>query len=371
MKICTITCHHAINHGAMLQAYALAEHLKNDGNDVEIIDYLPDYLEPRPLFYQSSKFKKNGLGWLYAIVKFKGNYALYKRRRVFEKFFYKYLTITKKHYRCVEELKETPPVADVYIAGSDQIWNTEFRNGMDSAFYLDFGDKRIRRISYAASFATNNIAQEKVDFVKKELSNFDSISVRESSAVLLSKKLGYEAFLVVDPVFLLKREAWDNLLESDKHSLPQIELSQKYLLVYDFMDDECIWAIAKRLSDLKGWKIYSIFKNRLADQLFYYYGPTTFVHLIKHAQCVVSNSFHGTAFSIIYQKDFFVINREDGLNIRMYDLLNHYGIGDRLINTSATDDVLGSHINYKIVNDTVCSDVARSNKWLKNKFYKI
>ena len=360
MKLLTITCHHVYNHGALLQAYALVEFLKGEGHDVSIIDYRPPYLDEHfKLWRSNARYNRMGLGWAYVLAKLPRRILALKRKRAFDVFFDRYMTVTNNVYRSVDDLRANPPQADLYIAGSDQIWNTTFCNGTDPSFYLDFGAPQ-RKISYAASFATGKLKKGTEDFVTEKLRNFDAISVREKSAVSLLKTLGYDGIQVVDPVFLLELDDWAKL-EKD------IELDCDYILTYDFeLHDSEIGKIAKRLARLYNCKIFSIgpFKMRYADKSFVDYAPNTFLTLIKHAKFVISNSFHATAFSIIYKKDFFVVNRKDGLNNRMHDLLTHYNLSKRLIDSDARQEQLTKPIDYSVLAKQLSEDISASKSFL-------
>lgn len=342
----------------MLQAYALAKYLQTLGHEVQIIDYLPNYLQGVKLFRGDPRYNQLGLGWLYVLAKMPTRLRTKWRERTFHQFFEDCLPVTQ-HYETFEELRNHAPKADCYIAGSDQIWNTTFRNGTDPAFYLDFGKQEVLRISYAASFATDSLVEGTEDFVKEKLANFNSISVRESSALKLLRSLGYEGVQVVDPVFLLKSEEWNEIANEDGSN-------EDYILVYDFMNDSSIRSIATRLAKNYTCKIFCIGPTRLsyADRNFWKEGPRSFVALVKNARCVVSNSFHGSAFALIYQKDFFVVNRKDGLNTRMRDLLTHYLIAERQISSNVNDDVLFSSIKYAAIQNIIQQDIEKSKEWL-------
>lgn len=156
MKIATITCHNVYNYGASLQAYALQRYLSQEGHDVEIIDYKPYYLNSRynwrhiPAESRLYPYKDYvGTQCIYFLLKNRKIYKTIGRKRKFDDFRQKFLTLTDNTYTSAEELRATPPQADLYIAGSDQIWNTACENGKDAAFYLDFGSDDTRRISYA------------------------------------------------------------------------------------------------------------------------------------------------------------------------------------------------------------------------------
>ena len=370
MVIRTITCHHAFNQGAMLQAYALATYLKSLGHDVKVIDYSPYYMPgvvavdfnwvPKRYDYWGSRF-------LYRLAKLRSNRLEQRRRNALESFFNRYIPVTPIRYASIEELKESPPEADLYIAGSDQIWNTTFHNGTDPAFYLDFGAPK-RKISYAASFATTSLKDGSEDFVTGMLRNFDAISVREKSGLVLLRSLGYEGQLVVDPVFLLDRNNWDSFELSDQ--IPQ----ERYILVYDFdYKGSLMGRLAQRLAKLHQCRIYSVspFERKYADRSFVGIGPDMFVTLIKHADCILSNSFHGSAFALIYGKDLFVVNRGDGLNIRMKDLLGHLGINHRLIDQGALNGILAQSIDYDQVTSILSRDIVQSRVFLSKQIEQV
>lgn len=363
MIIRTITCHHAFNHGAMLQAYALLAYLQSLGHDATVIDYRPDYMPRLQMNFDwvPPKYDFWFIRQLYRRVKLPFLQQEQERRHALEKFFKKHIKITDTEYNAIEELRQNPPVADLYIAGSDQIWNTSFRNGQDSAFYLDFGIPK-RRISYAASFATPQLAAGCEDFVKQKLSRFDAISVRETSGKKILETLGYEGVVVVDPVFLLLREQWDTMGTSDCEQ-------ERYILTYDFeRGGNPIAQVAMRLAKRGECKIYSVspYRRQYAHRNFVNVGPDKFVSLVKHAQCVVSNSFHGSAFAIIYGKNFLVVNRKDGLNVRMQDLLARYGLSHRLITPDAQDRLLMQDIYYAPVYERLEQDIEFSKSFLQN-----
>ena len=192
MKIATITCHDVYNYGASLQAYALQHYLESIGHNCQIIDYKPDYLSNHYNLRSvaNPRFDKPMLRQLYLMAKLPGRIGSLSRKRRFDRFTSDYLHLTTTRYASSDQIAANCPKADVYIAGSDQIWNTFFQNGHDKAFYLDFAKGKGRLVSYAASFATEKIFNDADDFVRSELKNFDAVSVRESSALTLLEALG-------------------------------------------------------------------------------------------------------------------------------------------------------------------------------------
>ena len=316
MRISTITCQNTDNHGARLQAYALARHLRDHGNEVEIIDYRPPYMDPtyRVFYWPGRNIKEWGRFFYYL-----PNRVLMRRRHgSFVSFANQYLPLSRRVYHSVDDLRSNPPEADLYLAGSDQIWNTSFKNGTDPAYYLDFGSATIRRESYAASFATEDIQPSAIPFLKANLGRFDKITVREKSGLRILEELGFQGEQVDDPVFLLSAEEWAALCDGTGND-------KRYVLVYDFFSDSGLRKKAKEVARQKKLPIYAICPRYqwYASKNFMTAGPRTFLSLIKNASCLITNSFHGIAFSLIFDTPFVFVERPDGLNERMRDLLSH------------------------------------------------
>lgn len=362
MVIKTITCHDCYNFGASLQAYALQTHLESIGHEVEIINYKPDYLSGHFNMWTVSNpiFDKPLIKQLYLLAKLPGRLRSLSRKKVFDEFTAKYLHLTRR-YNSYEELKIDAPNADVYIAGSDQIWNTLFNNGRDAAFYLDFGKPEIKRISYAASFATPDVAPEYRKFVQHELKNFDHISIREKISLPLLDSLGRtDGVSVCDPVFLLSREHWERMINESSYVTPK----EIYILLYLSDRGKNIETIAKKIREVTEWKIYAVgaITASYADKIFTNASPLDFIGLIRDAQIVVSNSFHATAFSLIMQTKFCVVNRIESINERMKSMLEDLGIAERLI--SNYSETILDDIDWSKLNSIKESITDYSKKWI-------
>lgn len=350
MKICTITSHWVYNYGASLQAFALQKYLESEGNAVEIINYRPEYTKRR---YNLLAFPTSGIKW--KIVKYfppailllwpyvilhSGMLRTWKRKNAFDEFTQAYLSLTSKEYSSLDELRKSSPEADIYIAGSDQIWNANMNNGKDPAYFLDFGKPATKRCSYAASVAMEELSEEQAVFFKDKLSKFDRISIREKSSIDLLEKIGIINIThVLDPVFLLEKGYWMDISEKAKQYSC---IEERYLLLYDFLgnDPEMI-KFAKKIAKERKIKIVSLVDFRghsFADYNIRDAGPLEFLSLIRNAEVVVSSSFHATAFSIIFEKDFYVFQiklKYVKNNSRMIDLLKQFNLENRLNPTSA------------------------------------
>ena len=359
MKIKTITCHDVYNVGASLQAYALVTYLGSLGYEAEIIDYKPNYLSNHyPLWgLNNPAYDKPVLRELYNLAKLPGRIkARYsKRKKSFDAFTRDYLLKTEQRYTSNDDLKQNPPEADVFFAGSDQIWNCFFHNGKDPTFYLDFAPAGSVKASYAASFATEDVAEEWKPQVRQWLSGLDYLSVRESSGVEIIERLGIPgAVQVLDPVFLLSREAWSAIEQKPEHMEP-------YVLLYDFDRNPEMVRFAQKLAAEHGWKVYSILPCEKCDRCFSQEGPRMFVGLVHHAEFVVSNSFHATAFSLIFQKQFVVFNRQEHINTRMRDILALVGADLRLM-TNVDENL--DEIDYNCVGEKLACAIQQSKKYI-------
>ena len=363
MKIKTITCHDVYNHGASLQAFALQYYLESCGHDVEIIDYKPPYLSGH---YKLSAvcnpiYDKPIIKQAYLLAKLPGRIRSLKRKKAFDRFTHKYLKLTCR-YNCYQELVTCPPESDVYIAGSDQIWNTQFQNGRDPAFYLAFAPKDKLRLSYAASFSTTDIHPDYRSFVVEMLGNINRISIRERTALPLLASLGRpDGVAVCDPVFLLSRKQW-NLLSSnvEKNVSP-------YLLIYDTEGSAKLKSIAVKIANILHLPIYNIGISSGTSakmKLFPFAGPLEFLQLIQGASYVVSNSFHATAFSLIFEKDFCVVERSESINERMYSLLNYCGLSNRI--ADGFNQLLVESVNYDEIRTRVREMVESGISFLKH-----
>lgn len=345
MKIKTITCQHVYNYGASLQAYALQHYIESLGHEVEIIDFNPWFHCDR---YNPFYMPKNATGKAAQIIKVlpfmryiwypykslkNGMFKTWGRKVAFDEFEQKYYHLTSFKYFSSKELQKNPPQADVYVAGSDQIWNTFCENGKEPGYYLDFGYKATKRISYAASLATSSIKEGYEEFVKSQLQKFDAISVREKTGAKLLKDLGInDVSVVLDPVFLLNKEDWRTL--SKEGNLYGLKPGS-YLLIYDFLGNDPQMAFfAKEYAQKYSLVIVSIndFNVRnYADININNAGPLEFLALIDNAACIVANSFHATAFSVIMEKEFYTFDLKGHNNSsRMQNLLSKLFLSDRM-----------------------------------------
>ncbi|MDU1891703.1 MAG: polysaccharide pyruvyl transferase family protein [Dysgonomonas sp.] len=360
MKIKTITCHEVYNYGATLQEYALLYYLQTLGHESQAIHYKPYYLDNHFNLWTISnpKYKRFPLKYLYLLTRLPGRLNILKKKKAFDKFSDQYINTDSTLYRTNKELKENLPEADAYICGSDQIWNTLFSNGKDAAFYLDFVPDNKLKLSYAASFATDEIADEIKPFVYEKARRLNAISVRETSAVSILGGLGLKAKQVLDPVFLIPNTHWLETFVSP--------ISEKFIFVYDFESNPLIEKLAKSIALEKGYKIYTVNMNiTYADKNLWHSAPDMFLSLAYHAEHIFTNSFHALAFSLIFEKQVCVINRSEEINTRMRDLLDLVGLNQYLIKDENDFNLL-SPIQYEIINPILEKYITESKSFLQN-----
>ncbi len=325
MKTLTITLHDTDNCGSSLQAFALQHFLITHGIDNEIIDYVPAYTQnngnPFKTFIRNIIFRKSYL----------------QRRKKFQNFINKNLKLTKKKYKTYQELKNNPPQADIYITGSDQLWNNSYACGNDEAFYLAFvNSEKVKKISYAVSIGKCNINENDLKLVKEYGNNFQWISLREKVNVGDVEKVVNKVPVVhvCDPVLL------NDAKEYDKIKKFRI-IEEKYILVYvaQAINKLELNRIVKEIAEENGLKIVFIGTYRSKCDCDFHIkdmDPGDFLSLIYNAEYVISNSFHATMFSLIYNKQFIaILPKENGNRIseilELTNLENHaFGKFDKI-----------------------------------------
>lgn len=342
MKIRLITFHTPKNYGAVLQAYSLMSYLKNYSDDVKIIDYNTPALRAKyPIKPKSDNLRQLVYNLLMS--------SAYRKKKIkfekFDAFVSNKLSLTKR-YESLEDLISDPPEADAVFTGSDQVFNPSRIEEERRVFYLDFLPSSTKKIAYAASFGIKSIPADKENEITGYLKSFDSISVREGSGIDIVKDLsGKSAVEVLDPVFLNDKKFWKNV------ALPYKEKFENYLFYYRLMSSPESDAVAQRIAKEKNLKLVvmtdSLLKWR-ADKVLRDVGPEEFLYLMDNASYIVTDSFHGVAFSLIFEKQFAFSDMNDRTNERGLNLLQKAGI-ERL--AFGTDNAGDRKLNYKEINE--------------------
>ncbi|MDP4152471.1 MAG: polysaccharide pyruvyl transferase family protein [Bacillota bacterium] len=366
MRVGILTFHMAHNYGAMLQAYALCRTVRSLGVKCEVIDYrLPEIYE----YYRKENLEdaiiKNG--YLIGLLKFikwhiTGYYRRDKRWLLFHRFMTNDIGISGKCLSKKEDLLKLD--YDAYICGSDQIWNKDLTGGIKGEYYCDFAKESALKISYAASRGVNFLTDDEKNEILKLLSNFDFISVREAEfQKYLSENTDLDVRLVLDPSLLITCEDWKQIAKPSKLN--------DYVLIYKVEKNDLIYELARRIAKEKRLEIVEItYQNdtSLIDVIqLENVGPKEFVGLIESAEFVITNSFHGTGFSILFNKDFYCIPHSK-FRSRTDSLLSELGLGSRCI-TDAEKYNVNEHIDYTVAYKKLNDLRKISIKFLKNALF--
>lgn len=338
------------NYGAVLQAAALNHFLNARGFFAENLDYNDTNRVKSGLSLKQKII--NGLWTKVAVKMLIGN----RKAKKFERFRRDTIRFSDSHWRSKEALAADCPQYDIYMSGSDQIWNPDVML-KDQNYLLAFAPDDAKKIAYASSFGKSKLPEDKKAVYKQLLTRFDSISVREKSGVdIVADLLGHGCAQVVDPTLLLTAEEWAALTDYRPTGEP-------YILCYYMPGDKTVCAAIKKIAETLSKKTgYPVVNLGLKE--YYKFvpgmdcrvdaGPADFVHLFLGAEYVVTNSFHGTAFSTNFGKTVYVpINREldtsKARHIRMVDYLDAIGLHAAVIHVGAdgvTTDVSTTKFDY-------------------------
>ena len=366
MKVGILTFNSAHNYGGVLQAYALQTHLESLGLEVEIINYrkpaidrvYDPYRAKGSRFALLRKYRK-----LKKIREVKRNHAWkVEKYETFENFINNTLNVTEP-YTTTRQLQKANLDHDVLIAGSDQIWNTDLTKDFDAAYFLEFGRKDARRISYAASIGNDHIEEKFQVFFKRYLNNLDFISCREESMkAILGPFTERPLHRTIDPTLLLGKEDYDKLKIDSQYK------GQDYIYVHFIGSDDRLIKVAEEMSARLNLPIIhnrteGFFSNELA--YLYRESPERLLSIVDNARYIVTNSFHLTVFALIYERDFVTIPHTCRPG-RMNQLLGLVGLENHLIadvNHLPPLDTL--EIDYGPVKEKLAEQSAQSKEFIR------
>jgi hypothetical protein len=352
------------NYGQQLQCYALQKYLRDAGHDAYLIRYdmSGDYAKPPPKPLWKKICKAVNPFKLYRYLSYKKKETALaienaaNRKRGFEDFRNRHIRQSERIYQYYSELKENPPKADMYIAGSDQVWNPAIFPSVERqtrAYFLDFGDPSTKRVSYAASFCGEVLDDEFTGIAAPLLKKFDYVSVREISGLSVCGQCGIDnAELAPDPVMLLDAGAYRELYRGELMRMPD----RPYCLIY-LINNPCglsadsVFGWAKE----NGLATVYVSANSQLDRFKKTYATVPeWLYLLENAECVVTNSYHCAVFSLMFEKRFGVASLTGncaGMNSRFDTLFETFGIEERFIDSSGFG-VLDRNVDWKAVSDT-------------------
>lgn len=366
MKVSIITIHRVLNYGTVLQAFATQELIKDLGCEVEIIDYITEVRGLKNIFLwypeslKHSKLKKI----MYILSRFPANLL---KNISFSKFISEHYILTKQKYYTINDIKQNPPLSDVYLVGSDQVWNSKYNQMIDRGFFLDFGDTNVKRISFASSFGVSELEKNEFIETKKLLSNFNSISVREDTGVKIINNMGYDADLVLDPTLMLNSEKWSSYIKDKK-------IKRRYVLLFTlYNEDNGATKYARQIADELGIEVIQLYwkpkKRPGVDRIAIYKSPFEFLRYIRDAEYVVTNSFHGVAFALDFNKQFITVARSE-FNSRLESILRLCRLESRYISNKFDINEALSTIDYSSVNEILENERKNSLSYLKQAIFE-
>jgi hypothetical protein len=336
------------SYGQLLQHYALQQYLRNAGHEPYLIRYVPQNDRLPPLWYKRLYKLLNPIKaaiFMARIIKRERRNRQLEReesndQKKFDVFRNKYFGISEKIYYLYKELSEDPPVADAYIAGSDTVWAFLSRRDIERilplcrAYFLDFGNQKAVRMSYAASINAVSIHKNVLKTISQFLKNFKYITVREKQSlnILKNASLPFPCIeWVCDPTLLhnagVYREIYKEKTEKREY--------EKYCLLYK-INESGNFSIKKlyNWAEKQGLKVIYVGEGQSDHYKKVNASVFEWLSLIDNADCVITNSFHGTCFSIIFRKNFAVFpltGEFKNANIRFNSLFEILGIEERFI----------------------------------------
>lgn len=363
MKVAILTFQNALNYGAILQAYALQQAINKLGGDCEIIDYQCSYINEH---YKTIRFDncKNIKKILVSASKIPFRQI---RKNRFKNFSNTYVKLTASVDN--DKIIDLNNNFDKFVVGSDQVWNYKL-TGNDSHFFLDFVDDK-KKYSYAACFGFDEIPDNLKQDYFSCLKHFSEFSVRDvtSENILMNLFNGQKKVSVnVDPTLLLTKQDWENL-SLDKSS-------DDYILIYSLNPRVLMDDLAKEMMIKENCKVYYICNDiyeyaKIPKEYKKIFSPNPkeFLSLFYNAKYVLTNSFHGTVFSILFHKRFFSeVNYGTHINHRINDLLNSLNLANRIIHKNL--DYSTNVIDYEKVDFNLKSMREKSLEYLKKSVLK-
>lgn len=346
------------NYGAILQAFALKSYIETMGHKAGIIYYAHRKSQSTYHVLTFGRSKKA------ALRSFRNLYHYRAIRRSVSRFYAfrrDFFGLTKL-YESLEHLRNDPPYADIYITGSDQVWNPMLR--FDAAYFLDFGLDDTIRASYAASVGLEELPGEYATTFTQCLKKIDFLSVREHQAKVLLHRLGYDATVCLDPTLLHPHTFYSKIAVS-----PYV--NEPYILCYLMSMPSHTKKVLSFLKKNLGYTIVNIARDSTAHELgdiqIWDAGPCEFLGLFAHADFVITSSFHGTAFSVIYQKPFWVMPHSQ-TSSRVTGLLEQLSLEDRIVHEDDSLTTSMFQIDYTETNRLLENLILDSRNYLQSVF---
>lgn len=369
-KIDLITYSRTRNYGGILQAYGLYRYLELKGYDIRFIDYIPARcnIKNRKVFVDEATALSKIWG-RNAITKFLFSIFRYSSsKKSFEPFldFMNSRVKFTKEYFSIQELENDIPKADIYLTGSDQVWNSQFlrEKGLDMPFYLSFVNN-CKKMSYASSFGKDSIPDENKKEVQELISQYSAVSVREKSGKILLEKLGIKAEVVVDPTILCPEVEWKRISSPRK--------IKEYVFLYQVNFNKEMYIMAKKIAKKEGKKLIVVCLNKIKKykipEIKMNVSIEDWLSFIQYADCVITDSFHACVFSIIFSTKFLVnTSTRKGMATRIDNLLEMLNLTNVYMDSCSEKEninKLKKPIKWEKVHEILNEMRMKSEKWLE------
>ena len=347
-----ITVHVGFNFGSVLQTIATVKQLEKLNIHTIVLNYIPDRAKT-----SSFLFSAKGLRLVKRVL-FLPNYLINKH--VYSRYLRKHVSLTEPFYSD----DPTPDHGeDYHITGSDQVWNYSYNGGIDEHYF--FKGVNGHKLALSSSMGTENPCEDELKAFDVFLPSYSGISVREASAKTILTSRGFNVEQLIDPTFFLSKEEWIPYM-SDRL------IKDKYLLVYtpyNVVDKEAIYKVARKIAKERNLLIvtfsWDYFTDSYADKTVRYASPGDFLSLMYYSEVVITNSFHGTAFSINLNKDFLVF-MPSTFSTRISSILDLFKLNERLVSDFSESCLPVSPIDYKRVSDIISAEQKRAQDFLNN-----
>jgi len=359
VKIELLTLQCIKNYGSVLQTYATEKILNEFFQEVETIRFVRDDSADDNML---TEWVKHETGLKKVVKKIFLFPMCCRYKKVFNSFLDKYINLTDEEYRKGNDFSKYPIKADVFCVGSDQVWNSSWNKGILPAMYLDFVPDDIMKFSFCSSFGVTRLPEKEVKETTRLLKRLKYISVRESSAVELLDNLGIEnAKHILDPTLLMSAEFWKEI------SAPKL-IKEDYVLVYQLNPNQEFDEYAQKFAEKKKMKLVYI-GMRMKDKLkkgkvFLMPEVEEFLSLIQYASYVITDSFHGTAFSINFNREVIDIYPNE-FSTRLSSILKWAGISCRHLESFDDFEIANEKIDYVTINHKLEKERTKAREFLK------
>lgn len=368
-KVGILTMHRVLNNGSALQAYATQEFCRRLGYDAELIDYV----------YPNEYHRKQRMSLKFVLLKFVRfflhfiqGFPLQKTQRLFATFYERWFVLSEKKYESRQDLQQEKWSYDVFMVGSDQVWNPRHIVS-DNSFFFDFLSLNLKCVSFSSSLAQKGLTEEQSKLFKEQLQKFSAISVREKNGqILLSQLLSRKIECHIDPTLLLTKSDY---LPIAKQSVLKIEEPYilVYILKYAYHPYPYVNRVIEEAHRKTGLKVVCLdfsSRERLRVKNVKYLrsvaGPSEFLYLFLNASLVITTSFHGTAFSLNFGTPFYsIVNDEQTGDDRMVSLIEQCGVSERIIVKNQPNFEIDLNLNNELIQENLRKEREKAENYLK------